>query len=527
MSNSEAFVIPAGLVVSQGQDGLSIEHEGDIILHGTMGMALKQVRSTGGNVELHVDADLGEVSAAGHVVVGGALIVDHLKGERVEVRGGVQARAIDAGTGGALIDGDAQVEQLSAKGDVTVNGNVKATSLSTSAGSLHLNGAVEADTISTAGDLNASGAVTADAVTASGAIRATHGVTARILDGDSVELAGEDLQISVVRAASSISVGSGAIRSDILIAPTVTLAADTTGKITVVESHNELSASAVKGCLSLADLEEFGLDAGAFLEKHGLRPLGDAGNDGAAAGESADQPEEAAPEDEQADTDSGVTVELDDTAELEAEDSAPGDEVIVAVEAALSDEESDTGDTDDLNIEIALSEVDSTDIDNATDDLSAVDLGEPATVSVSVSISDDEDLLGDFELDGADLEIDLDAMEPLEEPSIVQLGEAGEVEDGVEELFGLSIEDGEEEDDIYGQMVETVERIESCYEGAELPPMITLLSEMVEARNYEGIRNDITNIWNQLLKFHQKRGLRIQPQVTTTFNTINKIVREI
>ena len=38
---------------------------------------------------------------------------------------------------------------------------------------------------------------------------------------------------------------------------------------------------------------------------------------------------------------------------------------------------------------------------------------------------------------------------------------------------------------------------------------------------------DITNIWHQLLKFHQKRGLRIQPQVTTTFNTINTLVRKI
>jgi hypothetical protein len=109
----------------------------------------------------------------------------------------------------------------------------------------------------------------------------------------------------------------------------------------------------------------------------------------------------------------------------------------------------------------------------------------------------------------------------------LELGEASSPEDGVEELFGLTIEEEEEDDDTYTQMVETVERIESCYEDSELPPMITLLSEMVEARNYEGIRNDITNIWTQLLKFHQKRGLRIQPQVTTTFNTINKIVRDI
>jgi len=495
MSNSEAFVIPAGLIVSQGQDGLSIEHSGDIILHGTMGMALKQIRSTGGNVELHVDADLAEVSAAGHVIVGGALIVDTLKGERVEVRGGVQARSIDAGDGGALIDGDALVEQLSASGDVTVNGNVKATDLKTTAGSLHLNGAVEAKTISTAGNLHASGPVTADAVHADGTIAANHGVTARTLSGGTVELAGENLNISVVRAQESISVGAGAIRSDILIAPSVTLSADTTGKVTVVESHNNLSASAVKGCLSLTDLEEFGLDAQGFLDKHGIKPLGEPGG--------APEPEVAEPEpDVVASIDEDETEDEEEDDEEEPEPEAPAEDNLAPIATAEADGE------DTLSVELDISE----------DGLAELD---------------GDSLLGEFELDEPNEPIDLDGLgelEPIEQASVeveLELGEASSTDESVEELFGLTIEEEDEEDEVYTQMVETIARIESCYEDSELPPMITLLSEMVEARNYEGIRNDITNIWNQLLKFHQKRGLRIQPQVTTTFNTINKIVREI
>ena len=41
-----------------------------------------------------------------------------------------------------------------------------------------------------------------------------------------------------------------------LIAPAVNLSTNAVGRITVVESHNELGATKVKGCLSLADLEE-------------------------------------------------------------------------------------------------------------------------------------------------------------------------------------------------------------------------------------------------------------------------------
>jgi hypothetical protein len=141
------------------------------------------------------------------------------------------------------------------------------------------------------------------------------------------------------------------------------------------------------------------------------------------------------------------------------------------------------------------------------------------------------DLLADFELKKIELGEEVvelgDADSGLDDVLQIETLEAFSPEEGVEELFGLSIEEEEEEDETYLQMVETIQSIESCYEGSELPPMVTLLNEMVEARNYEGIRNDITNIWNQLLKFHQKRGLRIQPQVTTTFNTINKIVRNL
>ena len=54
----------------------------------------------------------------------------------------------------------------------------------------------------------------------------------------------------------SISVGDTTTHAEVLIAPAVNLSTNAVGRITVVESHNELGATKVKGCLSLADLEE-------------------------------------------------------------------------------------------------------------------------------------------------------------------------------------------------------------------------------------------------------------------------------
>ena len=78
---------------------------------------------------------------------------------------------------------------------------------------------------------------------------------------------------------------------------------------------------------------------------------------------------------------------------------------------------------------------------------------------------------------------------------------------------------------IHQEIVDTVARIEACYADSELPPAVLRLQGLVADRDYQAIRTSITEIWNELIKFHQQRGMRIQPQVTTTFNTINSIVR--
>ena len=80
---------------------------------------------------------------------------------------------------------------------------------------------------------------------------------------------------------------------------------------------------------------------------------------------------------------------------------------------------------------------------------------------------------------------------------------------------------------LHGQLMEAVTKILECYGGAEVPPAVNHLRGLIEQHHYEQVRGEITTIWSDLLKFHQKKGMRIQHQVTTTFNTINSLVKKM
>ena len=78
------------------------------------------------------------------------------------------------------------------------------------------------------------------------------------------------------------------------------------------------------------------------------------------------------------------------------------------------------------------------------------------------------------------------------------------------------------------EMMELVERIKSQYEGGEagMPPAVEQLAKLVRSSDFEGLKGDITDIWNGLLKWHQRGGGKLQHAVTTAFNTLNTLVRK-
>jgi hypothetical protein len=80
---------------------------------------------------------------------------------------------------------------------------------------------------------------------------------------------------------------------------------------------------------------------------------------------------------------------------------------------------------------------------------------------------------------------------------------------------------------IHKELMDTVGVVVALYKGAELPPAVGELKALIDAADLQKARDEVTNIWNSLLKYHQQTGTRLQHKVTTTFNTINTLLRKL
>lgn len=80
---------------------------------------------------------------------------------------------------------------------------------------------------------------------------------------------------------------------------------------------------------------------------------------------------------------------------------------------------------------------------------------------------------------------------------------------------------------LHSQLVDAVSKVMGAYTDTELPPAVERLWGLVQSRSYDRIRGEITQIWSELLKFHQRKGVRLPHQVTPTFNTINSLVKKM
>jgi len=123
--------------------------------------------------------------------------------------------------------------------------------------------------------------------------------------------------------------------------------------------------------------------------------------------------------------------------------------------------------------------------------------------------------------------------EPAPEPTPVMV-DLDDVDDELEEIEVIealapddaSAPNGAAMESMMPKLTEALDRITSCYEGSELPSAIEDLQAMVENRDYNQLRSQITEVWNGLLGFHQKRGIRPHHQVTHAFNVIHGLIQD-
>ncbi|MFT6144440.1 MAG: hypothetical protein ACJARS_004104 [bacterium] len=110
-----------------------------------------------------------------------------------------------------------------------------------------------------------------------------------------------------------------------------------------------------------------------------------------------------------------------------------------------------------------------------------------------------------------------------------EMKDIGTINDAEHDLIPVEDEPEEEEeedgDTLYPKLTEALERIVGSYDDG-LPPSVQQLQSAIEARDYETLRGNITDIWTGLLGYHQQRGIRPHHQVTHAFNVIHGLVTE-
>ena len=93
---ADAFVLPADLGLELSKKGFSLDHDGDITLHQTLGRTLERVRSSG-DITLELGTTTGVVHADGIVRITGDVDADTIYGREVHLMSDkINARAISA-----------------------------------------------------------------------------------------------------------------------------------------------------------------------------------------------------------------------------------------------------------------------------------------------------------------------------------------------------------------------------------------------------------------------------------------------
>lgn len=319
-------------------------------------------------------------------------------------------------------------------------------------------------------------------------------MTAGTIRADVVQIGGGNVTARGIQGRTRVSVGPAKLTVDAILAPEVNLDARTSGRVTVVESNNEPGASAIKGGFGLVDYAEMFGSSDSFLAERGLTALG-AAPAVVAPPNPVHQPAE--------DTMDPASIEAAEAAEHTHEPAAV---VVPAWEPAVTPAPEPVWEPAVSAPAPALEPVWEP----------AVSAAEPApepTWQQPISAPEPEPAPAP-------------APQPVWEPIVVAAPEpvAAPVPEPMAAADPLT---AAVEHPMHQQLASTVQRIADCYADTELPPAVDRLRTLVEARSYPEVRAEITNIWSELLKYHQKKGIRIHHQVTTTFNSVNSLVKKM
>ncbi len=347
--------------------------------------------------------------------------------------------------------------------------------------------------VSTEGSVTLRGKLSLDRISApQGTVRIEGNVQANNVQGDVVEIVAHKFQAKAVQANKQIVLGATRISADVLVAPRIDIDAKASGRVPVIECHNEPGPNAVKGGFTAAEYDELLGNVESYLAERGVEPLEPGSG------------EEEEEEDEEEPSDVIIEAHEADEAELEAldDDSEPPSEDLEPIE----------------------------DPDTYTEaDPSGLRVGVATAAPAEAVVVDQPAELGDQALTPIateDLQLPPGARggQPQQQPVEVQVEPVASAISQVDETFEDLGDDGEANSS-HAQLLEILAELRGCYDDGSEPPVISELGALVESHDYDEIVSRLPQIWNDLVKYHRERGLRIRRQVTTTFNNIMTIVK--
>ncbi len=338
-----------------------------------------------------------------------------------------------------------------------------------------------------------------------GTVRLEGSVKARAVKGAVVEIVASKFECTSVQGEKQVVLGATRIRADVLVAPRIDIDAKAVGRVPIIECRNEPGPNAIKGGFSVAEYDELLGNVESYLAERGVEPL-----------EPGDEDEEQ--EDDEEPSDVVIEAYAADEAELEALDEEEDSDSSEQPHESTEDPDTYT-DSGGLGVRVGTAAPVEPVIVEATSDVVAVtaeDTEQPSIPEV------EPDALTPIETEDLQLPPGARADGGEEQPAnaAVIASQISQVDETFEDL-GPEVET----DESHTQLLEILAELRSCYDEAEQPPVLTDLAELVEDRQYDDIVANLSQIWNDLVKYHRERGLRIRRQVTTTFNNIMTIVK--
>lgn len=473
MDQAQPFVVPAGVVFQIEEDGVTIENRGDIVLHTNFGRVLKRVVSSEGSITLHTAVNAGIIHAAGNVYIDGAgQASEILAGGSLQVTGDLQSGRAQAG-GSVQVGGNAGLGEAQTSGGISVNGSLSAGTLKVG-GDLLVGGSAALQDVDAGGNVQVHGGLTATNIQAGGTVAIAGAAQVGTIHGEEVRLVGGNVVARGLQAWKVVELGAGRVQVDVVVAPNVDIDPKASGRITLLEAANEVGPNALKGCFSMADYTEMFGDAEGFLKDRSIDP---ASVKGAAV-----RPPPPTPVDVPPPPPVRIAPPVTPVA-------PPPVTPVVAPVAPVAQ--------------------------------SVVTPPTPVTPPPTPVVTPPPPPV----VPVTPVDVAVEPVEEQAEDSAVPQDDEG----SVEEVPSNAIEQVEtpKEHPLHGQLVEAVSKVVDAYADSEPPPAVEKLKMLVDSHAYDRVRTEITQIWSELLKFHQRKGVRLPHQVTPTFNTINSLVKKM